>query len=132
MRLELRRTNWLFRWAYLMAPRPYTTTLFSLFWRSVLVTPLQIIGLAAFVSLLMTQLLMEPLPVVWFVLGVVGGVGGPLAIIFLCCEISDRFKEWRSEIEDADAFGYKPNVPSIARRVFTIKRRFCPLVDIRS
>lgn len=119
---SISHSNLILRWAYLFEGVPYEirqVDLCSIFWRSILLTPLKLAGILAVISVCCEFFFVLPIRHwEWWGLLVFPGVVG---FIFLI----NRLHAW----EDDQFYGYtRPNLIIEALRGF--KNRYCPIIKI--
>jgi hypothetical protein len=115
-------THRLVRWAYFAASyTPAQTNLCAVFWRSVLVTPLKLLGLAFFLYFVVYALLIYPV----LALGWWGLLSGPIVagLLMLSVLASDWFRRCPSTSDSGQ--------PSVLATTFrAMKARYCPIIEI--
>lgn len=128
MRLKVTTRNLFFRWAYLFTTQKTrddmrTTTICALFWRSVLLTPITIIGMS--IPVIVLGFTAARIGWVAVVLRIVGVVGAAAA---LCVVIA--WVESRSYVRSLDR-SLEARKPSWIKEAYRgIKDRYCPLLRV--
>lgn len=127
MNWELRRNALIIRWAYLWAGgAPYRTSLCRLFWRTVLITPLKLLGCAACVAIIGAAIYVHPWRVACLLVGLA-------LLVAICASISwleghPKVQAWSRRREDRR---HQSKSPSVLIHGFrAVKAKMCPIVDL--
>lgn len=122
--ITIKESGLLARWAYLLSDyTPCQTTLCTLFWRSVLLTPIKLIGVGVFLGALLYVLIWLPFKE----FGLFGPLIAPLFTGFLVLWfiVLGKIKERWSDND-------YPEPSIIMEGLRGIKEKYCPIVRIES